>query len=902
MRVGFRMTGRATFTEPVENVKWVDIVRKSGAYWLRYEKRDGASGRFAFFVFVDGAWSQAAVFQKSVEVGSAYRFEAGWNGFQALLAIDGTRGVPARCMGPCRPSRAGRVVGTRGKVDVDDLSVTCENLARVAICDVRTRELLPRRGSGVTLVGRLANIGCSLDGWALVATAGEGVGVTPSRIDLPHVDEYAEMPLEWKIDAGTNGIASVDFSLSKGKRSVLCRTVRLAIMPGKDPDLSSGAWSPPQSARRTYYVDSRHGDDGRSGLSEAEAWRTLAQVNILKLGPGDRVLLRRGSVFREELCAKARGEPGNWVEIGAYGEGPRPHISLSRHINDRCGRIVDPVCLVVRDLAFCNAGMGLALVCSSEGSGGVLVERCLFHHLEGVYDRLDSHGIPEWRGERGAPNPGGEQSCGVFVGGAHARNVVVRDCEFYQCSNGFRVFGRDVFLSRLFCHDNYAHNTSPHPYMCASRSYMVDSVFDAAGWHAAAGTMGVMMAGNQGLVVRGCHFLNMPDSGSFNDEGGIDFEANGSNCLVEECTFRNNAGAAIEVLGLAAPQMRNLHIRRCRFDRDNHAMKNGYAEIYVHGDARTPRRVACSNGLVEDNGYVLSPGISFYVNESVSATDWRLVGNRQFDFPDELNRAYPFADPPDVSVCGEMWTDASEARLSGSAGGTRVAVRWEQMEGPDVVSFEDPDRPCTRASFPSVGDYRVTLKADNGRLWRTARTAVHVLPKGTRTFKAWDFARNLDAQGWTAQDTGTAYEYLPSATPARDSSSHPVHLACGDYFVVAMKNSANACIATPDDRNVGVELGGSGVNTMRIKMQNHTTSKRMRVWWQTAGRQLEWDERSSRAFDVAAMDTDDTLYEVPLPPAGRLRRLKISFSDGGAKATGTCRIDYIWLGNVKGKL
>ena len=50
------------------------------------------------------------------------------------------------------------------------------------------------------------------------------------------------------------------------------------------------------------------------------------------------------------------------------------------------------------------------------------------------------------------------------------------------------------------------------------------------------------------------------------------------------------------------------------------------------------------------------------------------------------------------------------------------------------------------------------------------------------------------------------------------------------------------------------------------------------------------------AFEVKPMDDGDSVYEVKMPPAGRLKQLRIDFSADGETISGTCRIDYIWLG------
>ena len=98
------------------------------------------------------------------------------------------------------------------------------------------------------------------------------------------------------------------------------------------------------------------------------------------------------------------------------------------------------------------------------------------------------------------------------------------------------------------------------------------------------------------LIIRNCIFRNQPDSGS-HDEGGIDFENRGNGCLIEHCTFENNAGAAIEVLGLKSPQTTNIEVRNSRFIKNNVAKKLGPAEIYVWGQLRDPA-VCCSTGVI----------------------------------------------------------------------------------------------------------------------------------------------------------------------------------------------------------------------------------------------------------------------------------------------------------------
>ncbi|MGN0847077.1 MAG: hypothetical protein ACI4RA_06810 [Kiritimatiellia bacterium] len=78
----------------------------------------------------------------------------------------------------------------------------------------------------------------------------------------------------------------------------------------------------------TWFVDSVRGDDGAAGTSEAAAVRSLDRVNALDVKPGDRVLFRRGGLWRGGLVPKS-GEPGRPVVYSSYGTGPKPILQQS---------------------------------------------------------------------------------------------------------------------------------------------------------------------------------------------------------------------------------------------------------------------------------------------------------------------------------------------------------------------------------------------------------------------------------------------------------------------------------------------------------------------------------------------------------------------------------------------
>lgn len=83
-----------------------------------------------------------------------------------------------------------------------------------------------------------------------------------------------------------------------------------------------------QQGGRAFYIDTA-GDDANSGTSPLSPWRSLAKINSTKLLPGDRISLKRGSVWRETLEASAGGQPGQPVTFLAYGNGDNPLVSGS---------------------------------------------------------------------------------------------------------------------------------------------------------------------------------------------------------------------------------------------------------------------------------------------------------------------------------------------------------------------------------------------------------------------------------------------------------------------------------------------------------------------------------------------------------------------------------------------
>ncbi|NGN68203.1 hypothetical protein G5C51_30425 [Streptomyces sp. A7024] len=150
-------------------------------------------------------------------------------------------------------------------------------------------------------------------------------------------------------------------------------------------------------AASTYYVDcsAAAGGDG----SSASPWNSLAAANARAYGPGDRLLLKRGTTCTGQLKPKGSGSAAAPVQVGAYGSGTaRPVIAGE-------GQVYAPVHLYnvqyweVRDLEVTNTAAtpaernGVLAELEDFGTGHHIVLQNLYvHHVSGD-DNKRSNGI-----------------------------------------------------------------------------------------------------------------------------------------------------------------------------------------------------------------------------------------------------------------------------------------------------------------------------------------------------------------------------------------------------------------------------------------------------------------------------------------------------------------------------
>ena len=148
-----------------------------------------------------------------------------------------------------------------------------------------------------------------------------------------------------------------------------------------------------------YYVDAAQGNDANPGVTAISPWKSLARVAASDFKPGDRVLLRGGSVWHEQLNPHSSGAPNAPIVFDRYGDGPRPRIEIGGATEDavllRNVRQVE-----IRNLEVTNHGAasevrrGVHIVLDNFGTATHIVVSGLYiHDVNGTNEKKDNGGI-----------------------------------------------------------------------------------------------------------------------------------------------------------------------------------------------------------------------------------------------------------------------------------------------------------------------------------------------------------------------------------------------------------------------------------------------------------------------------------------------------------------------------
>ena len=346
---------------------------------------------------------------------------------------------------------------------------------------------------------------------------------------------------------------------------------------------------------RTYYLDSENGNDANSGMSESDAWKTLEKANSVAFNPGDKILLKAGSVFTGPFNAKGNGEEGNEIIVSSYGDIDSLGKPLIRSDKDISLFNVNNVSYwKVSNLSF-TAPEGKGLYVTADGDNivkGITISDCCFSNIyykECAYcDHFPIYLIS--RGEK-----------------ARLDGITVKDCHIEKCAFGISMGGltyewtRDLFVS---------------PEVSYNRNFLLEGLTLNDIYND-----GIIICSIYGLTVRNCSLIDT--STSENHYTAPMWSHHADNYLIENCEI---AGSINTKDGMAV-------------DFDGWTTNATYQYIYSHDNARFIRNCCYDNYTKNDNccvRYCLSVNDNLGGNEMAQMLTTGSVDYADDEWPVEM--------------------------------------------------------------------------------------------------------------------------------------------------------------------------------------------------------------------------------------------------------------------------
>jgi hypothetical protein len=322
------------------------------------------------------------------------------------------------------------------------------------------------------------------------------------------------------------------------------------------------AWAGMPAWASRYHVDSASGDDSRSGLSPAEAWRSLEKVNAKTFQPGDEILLKRGGRWQGTLQPKGSGTPEKPIRLAAYGEEARPLIDGGSGpavlIHNQDAWIIESL-EVTNNKESKQDALKVWAAPRQPHYRFIRIRDCVAHdagqsgiHVgEGTYGNYDDVVIEDCVSYN-------NQDSGIFIQGkdfAEVRGLAIRRSVAYGNGwDGIKIYsGRDGVIE----------------YCTAYRN----------GWKQDA-RVGIWCWNSENIVIQFCESYANVTPG-VHDGGGFDIDWSCLNCIIQYCYSHDNDGAGYLFMGSG----RGFTTRSIvRFNiSQNDGRKNDYGGILCYG-------------------------------------------------------------------------------------------------------------------------------------------------------------------------------------------------------------------------------------------------------------------------------------------------------------------------------
>ncbi len=191
------------------------------------------------------------------------------------------------------------------------------------------------------------------------------------------------------------------------------------------------------STGEAYYIDAINGDDGNSGLSEADAVKTINGLKLGNITAGTKFLFKNGGRYEcTATLGDVSGTKDNPIVISSYGDGERAVLYTNE--STEVLRLIDCSYVTVYDLDITAPnGGGIWINTVTKASEGITIDNVYFYDMPNgkVTSRDDfSSGAARARAAVMVKSLPGTSRFPV-------NNLTITNCEVYDVANGFIIWG-----------------------------------------------------------------------------------------------------------------------------------------------------------------------------------------------------------------------------------------------------------------------------------------------------------------------------------------------------------------------------------------------------------------------------------------------------------------------------
>jgi len=373
---------------------------------------------------------------------------------------------------------------------------------------------------------------------------------------------------------------------------------------------------------KIYYIDSKSGNDSANGNSPESAWKTLKKAGTIHFHAGDKLFLRRGSVFSETLKVSVSGSKYKPVIIEDYGtktDTALPKIDAKGYL--AAVEIRNGLNFIVRNLELTSDGgdpdsqeakterYGVLVIADSIGTyPGIQLENLKIH------DIFASSSV-----KHEGQNPTSNLGMGIAIlmkkKDAQIKNVTIKNCTIQQTGfTGIRIFGfgdrtQNVSLDTVSILNNTLINIGgPGMVPGRCRNLLVEgNIVDHSG--SSADTRmhmrgsGIWPWSCTDVIIQKNKFMHARGK---NDSCGAHIDFNCKNVVVQYNLTSDNEGGFVEILG---------NNQNCVY-RYNISINDG-ARVKGRNGAQLDGRILWFSGFVGDGNKKTGPFNSYIYNNTI---------------------------------------------------------------------------------------------------------------------------------------------------------------------------------------------------------------------------------------------------------------------------------------------